>query len=92
VLAIDGNYKPPVDQKSPTPMSGAVATLELTPRDAEILAMADKMGDVALALRGVRSEAGEVVAGSSRRQGGGTVKIHKFGSVSDVAVASAGAR
>lgn len=92
VLAIDDKYKPPVDQKNPTPMAGGVATLELTPRDAEVLAMADKVGDVALALRGVRNEAGEVVSANSKRERtGGMVKVHKFGSVSESAVASAGA-
>jgi pilus assembly protein CpaB len=97
VLAIDGNYRAPVQDKEPKQMTGAVATLELTPRDAETLSMADKMGDIALALRGVENEPGDAkVASAGRgmgRDGGGlgSVRIHSFGSVKDAAVQASGA-
>ena len=92
VLAIDGHYRAPTQDKEPTTMVGSVATLELTPTDAEMLAMADKMGDIALALRGVRDD--PQVASAHRKAGEqlGAVKIHSFGKVTETTVkATAGA-
>jgi pilus assembly protein CpaB len=50
VLAIDQTFEERDGEKYVT---GEIATLELTPREAELLAMADQMGDLSLALRSV---------------------------------------
>jgi pilus assembly protein CpaB len=50
VLAIDQTFEERDGEKYVT---GEIATLELTPREAELLAMADQMGELSLALRSV---------------------------------------
>jgi pilus assembly protein CpaB len=88
VLAVDQTYKTEKDDEG-EPVKGSVALLELSPRDTELLAMADQMGEISLALRPIDAETrGE--ADSARRtadvldqfaRGGAGVKIHAFGAV-----------
>lgn len=55
VLAIDQTINAQVDDNGKTStVSGAVATLSLSPKDAEVLAMAKQLGSLSLALRGLR--------------------------------------
>lgn len=55
VLAIDQTVNAQVDDNGKTStVSGAVATLSLSPKDAEVLAMAKQLGSLSLALRGLR--------------------------------------
>lgn len=56
VLAIDQTFSAAPSDKGekPTTVTGGVATLELTPADAEILAMAGRIGSLSLALRSAR--------------------------------------
>lgn len=100
VLAIDKTYKANPSATEPEPIRGSVALLELTPRDSELLAMADEMGDISLALRPVMPPDGADRAGSQRRnstaleQNGAArdkVRVHAFGSAKDQSVVSQGA-
>jgi len=72
------------------PLEGAVATIELAPRDVETLALARKLGDISLALRAVEADTGRLDSarrpgvralqqGSTLPDGGPTVKVHAFG-------------
>lgn len=57
VLAIDQIYATPAGEDGkPAAVVGAVATLELSPDDAQVLATAGKLGEISLALRGLRTE------------------------------------
>jgi pilus assembly protein CpaB len=87
----------------PKRLEGSVATLELSPRDAETLAMADELGDLSLALRGVEDDAAAGAVLSARRRGAraleqfveedtGNVRVHAFGSVSEAKVTGNGNR
>lgn len=88
VLAIDQTYKIDKDSEGEA-VTGSVALLELTPRDAELLARADKLGDIALALRPVDTSLPAEVGSASQpndvlqqfASGGVGVKIHSFGAV-----------
>ncbi|MBU6373397.1 MAG: Flp pilus assembly protein CpaB [Alphaproteobacteria bacterium] len=83
----------------PKPSEGTVATLELSPRDAETFALARKIGDITLALRAIEPSDGRL--DSARRPGvraldqgiqdAGGVRIHAFGRVETAAAASSGA-
>jgi pilus assembly protein CpaB len=96
VLAIDQKFR--TETAAPAPAIGGVATLELSPRDAETLAMAEKMGSVSLALRGIESEPDNLKVASARRNGArvlrqgledtGQIKIHGFGVIQEVPVPS----
>ncbi|MFZ4601404.1 MAG: Flp pilus assembly protein CpaB [Caulobacterales bacterium] len=90
VLSIGEEIKPKDGEVKP--IDGAVATLELAPRDVETLALARKLGDLSLALRAVESDNGRL--DTARRsgvrvldQGGGGlsgaagVKVHAYGRV-----------
>lgn len=84
---------PSTPGETPTPHDEKVATLALTARDAEILAMADELGDVSLVLRGLADEPAFVTAESARRAGARVlqqvlpprdgVRIHAFGTVAE---------
>jgi pilus assembly protein CpaB len=89
VLAIDGHYRAPTQDKEPTTMTGRVATLELSPRDAETLALADKIGDISLVLRSVKEDAQVASAAKVGRDGTGSVRIHRFGDVTETTVKTA---
>lgn len=57
VLAIDQIFETPKGEAGkPAAVTGAVATLELSPDDAQVLATAAKIGEVSLVLRGLRAE------------------------------------
>jgi len=99
VLAIDKTYKADPAATEPEPIEGSVALLELTPRDSELLAQADEMGDISLALRPVLANAKEKAASQRRTtaaldQGATTrdqVRVHAFGAAKDQSVISQGA-
>ena len=77
VLAIDQN----VEEKNGRPMVGRTATLELTPRQVETLAMGRLMGTLSLALRSV-ADADPSKRGSTTRQDLGAprqLNIVRFG-------------
>jgi pilus assembly protein CpaB len=50
ILAIDQTFE---ERDGTKFVTGEIATLELTPREAELLALADQMGDLSLALRSI---------------------------------------
>lgn len=88
VLAIDQTFRA-AEGEDAEAITGSVALLELSPRDAELLAMADQLGDLSLALRPVDAFS-QANGASARRQddvmqqmvqGGQGVKIHSFGAV-----------
>jgi pilus assembly protein CpaB len=85
---------PPQDGETPKPLEGNVATVELSPRDAEVLAMSRKLGDVSLALRALAGENARLRVASAQRparaleQTGGEplgVRVHGFGSTAESA-------
>lgn len=82
VLAIDQTISEDEDESV---VLGTTATLELTPRHAEILMLATRMGDISLTLRGVadaQSSGSEVLATNSiqsARDVSGTVRIYRSG-------------
>ncbi len=91
VLAIDQKAKGPAgDPEGPAHLVGAVATLELSPRDAATLAMADEMGDISLSLRSLERAAGGPEMGAARRARSGVmeqnaalaaIKFHAYGAM-----------
>lgn len=100
VLAIDKTYKTETSATEPEPIEGSVALLELSPRDSELLAQADEMGDITLALRPIMPVAAKDRAGSQRRntaaleqgaQSRDQIRVHSFGSAKDQSVISQGA-
>jgi pilus assembly protein CpaB len=79
VLAIDQAIQE--DEEGRKVRVGDTATLELTPRQAEIITVAQQMADrLALALRAV-ADAQEVIA---EENGRGTVRLIRSGEVSEV--------
>jgi pilus assembly protein CpaB len=67
VLAIDQTITPQTDPNGvTTTVTGAVATLELTPGDAETLTMAGQLGTLSLALRSVQDQRPLGTASSAR--------------------------
>lgn len=93
VLAIDQTFKVEKDDETEA-VKASVALLELSPRDAELLAMADQLGEVSLALRPVdaslagggsarNAEAGVLKQFGSGVGGGAGIKVHGFGAVRD---------
>lgn len=89
VLAIGEAVQPAESEEGPERVPGDVAVLELSARDAEILAQADAMGTMTLALRGVENEPPGLRAPSAARSGApsgqssGTVRVHAYGVVSE---------
>jgi pilus assembly protein CpaB len=65
VLAVDQTAQPQKDQQS---VVGKTATLELTPDQAELLARAQQMGIVSLALRALGDSAGEPTAEAAKKR------------------------
>lgn len=85
VLALGETTQPPTAGDAPTQVAARVAVLELSAEDARTLAMADQMGDITLALRGVQVETVGMRTASRNNglsQQGGAVRVHAFGSVS----------
>lgn len=90
VLAIDQSTRAAEDEQA---VVGATATLELTGRDAEILALAKSEGELSLVLRSYADTAGPSghVPGAVRRGagaagGGGVVRVYREGQAEAVAV------
>jgi len=100
VLAIEETFRPPTGDDADDPITGDTATLELTPRDAETIALADELGDITLALRGVEREATAAGAKTSAARRGAAVleqgnvgdeiRVHAFGAVKQQTVAKGG--
>jgi pilus assembly protein CpaB len=85
VLALGETTQTQVEGEAPAQVDAGVAVLELTAEDARILAMADEIGTLSLALRGVQVETVGMRAPSSGRglgQQSGSVRLHQYGSVS----------
>ncbi len=86
VLAIGDNTQQQTTGDHPTTVEGGVAVLELSQADARTLALADELGTLNLALRGVQVETVGMRNPSgnagSLTQGSGAVRIHSFGTVS----------
>lgn len=86
VLALGENTQTQTAGEAPQQTEASVAVLEMTAEDARILALADEMGDIRLALRGVEVETvGMRTArstGAALTQNSGAVLVHAFGSVS----------
>jgi pilus assembly protein CpaB len=94
VLAVDGAVTTQASGASPTRTEGrdAVIVLELSAGDARLLAQAQELGDIRLALRGVEIEAPGVRVASNAARGAwalnetvaeGSVRVHAYGEVSD---------
>jgi pilus assembly protein CpaB len=78
VLAIGQTIDPPKGKQTAT---GRTATLELTPGQAEILMLANQMGDVSLALRSIskQTQSDSESVTNLRGDNRGTVRMFKFG-------------
>lgn len=100
VLAIEDTFRRPTGDEADDPIRGDTATLELSARDAETLALADELGDVSLVLRGIENESSQANAASQARRSAGVlaqsdtgdeIRVHAFGTVKAQAVAKSGA-
>lgn len=88
VLAIDTIH---VQGEGEIAMTGSTATLELKPKQAELLALGERMGTISLALRAVadvQAAGGEVIGHTGLLEGGNTgtggVKVYKNGQVASM--------
>ncbi|MEZ5960461.1 MAG: Flp pilus assembly protein CpaB [Hyphomonadaceae bacterium] len=82
VLALGDRTTTQTSGDAPESVEAGVAVLELSAEDARILALADEMGTISLALRGVQAETVGMTAPSSGRQIGqtsGGVRVHAYG-------------
>jgi pilus assembly protein CpaB len=86
VLAIGDATQQQTTGDHPTTVEGGVAVLEMTQEDARTLALADELGTINLALRGVQVETVGMRnpngSAGNLTQGSGAVRIHSFGTVS----------
>jgi pilus assembly protein CpaB len=81
VLAIGENTQPQTTGETPQVVVGSFAVLELTAEDARSLSLADELGTISLALRGVQVETASM-RGQNRTLGSqGSVRLHQFGAV-----------
>lgn len=87
VLAIDQAF---AEQDGEQTLVGSTATLELAPREAELVAQAGATGEIALALRSLADSVSnadeERAAGISQSPVRSTVQVYQYGAVSQVAV------
>lgn len=86
VLAIDQQFREVEDEQV---VVGSTATVELSQKDAELLARADAAGDISLALRSAADGAYDSGVGESRAvsmldEGGSQMKVFKYGKSSQV--------
>lgn len=83
VLALGDKTQAQTTGDHPETIEANVAVLELMPEEARSLALADEMGTISLALRGVQAETVSMETGdrSSLGHQSGSVRIHQFGSV-----------
>ncbi|MGE0740570.1 MAG: Flp pilus assembly protein CpaB [Hyphomonadaceae bacterium] len=86
VLALGETTETQDEGEAPQRIEASVAVLELSQADARTLALADEMGDISLALRGVQVETvgmrGQSRGNAGLSQQNGSVRVHAFGSVS----------
>lgn len=83
VLALGDKTQTQTSGDAPEIIDANVAVLELTAEDARQLALADRMGDLSLALRSVQVDTVGMAAGRNRQlnQDSGAVRVHAFGNV-----------
>ncbi len=84
VLALGDTTQTQTTGEAPETVSAGVAVLELTAEDARALALADELGTISLALRGVQVETVGMRGPSSGRtigQSSGAVLLHQYGTV-----------
>jgi pilus assembly protein CpaB len=85
VLALGDATQAQSSGDHPTTVEASVAVLELTAEDARTLALADEMGEISLALRGVQVETvgmrGPANRSGALTRGSGAVRVHQFGTV-----------
>lgn len=82
VLALGDRTTTQTSGEAPEIVEAGVAVLELSAEDARILALADEMGTISLALRGVQAETVGMSAPTSGRQvsqQSGNVRMHAYG-------------
>lgn len=82
VLALGDRTNTQTSGEAPEIVEAGVAVLELSAEDARILALADEMGTISLALRGVQAETVGMAAPASGRQvsqQSGNVRMHAYG-------------
>jgi len=83
VLALGDTTQTQTSGEAPATVDANFAVLELSADDARVLALANQLGDVSLALRGVQVDTVGVT--NPRRNGvgqsSGAVRVHAFGSV-----------
>lgn len=83
VLALGDTTETQTSGEAPQIIEAGVAVLELTPEEARVLALADQLGEISLALRGVQVDTVGLPSNRSGvGQGSGAVRIHAFGTVS----------
>ncbi len=61
---------------------GQTATLELTPRQAELLALANSMGEISLSLRSIADANTAVGTGDRKRESGNSIRVMRYGAKS----------
>jgi pilus assembly protein CpaB len=79
VLAIGQQVEAKDGKKS---AEGSVATLQLTPKQTELLALANVMGEISLALRSIEDLKGDSVVsddGSKKEQRGNAIRVLRYG-------------
>jgi len=83
VLALGETTQTQTAGEAPQVIQAAVAVLELSAEDSRVLALADEMGTLSLALRGVQVETVGMVRPGGRvpTQQSGSVRVHAFGTV-----------
>ena len=83
VLALGDKTQTQTSGDAPEIINANVAVLELTAEDARQLALADRMGDLSLALRSVQVDTVGMTTGRNRQlnQDSGAVRVHAFGTV-----------
>lgn len=86
VLALGDTTTTQNSGEAPAVVEAAVAVLEMTAEDARVLALADEMGTVSLALRGVQAETvgmnTPATTGRQMSQSSSAVRIHSYGTLS----------
>ena len=86
VLALGETTATQASGEAPAIVEAGVAVLEMTAEDARVLALADEMGTISLALRGVQAETVGMNTpannGRQMSQSSGGVRIHAYGTLS----------
>jgi pilus assembly protein CpaB len=84
VLALGDRTSAQTSGEAPEVVEAGVAVLEMTAEDARVLALADEIGTLSLALRGVEAETVGMTPGSAAQlsQQSGGVRVHAYGAVS----------